>query len=46
MRLPMWLVRIDYIFYSPHWQALHAELGPWDTISDHRPVIAQFTLAE
>jgi endonuclease/exonuclease/phosphatase (EEP) superfamily protein YafD len=46
VRLPMWLVRIDYIFYSEHWQAREAEIGPWDGVSDHRPVVARLVLAE
>ncbi len=42
--VPMWLVRIDYVFHSPHWQAVWARLGPWDGRSDHRPVVAQLIL--
>ncbi|NJP05526.1 MAG: hypothetical protein HC837_07855 [Chloroflexaceae bacterium] len=42
--LPMWLVRIDYIFYSDDWQAQEASIGPWDGVSDHRPVMATLLL--
>ena len=42
--LPSWWFRIDYIFYSAHWQAVTAELGPWDGYSDHRPVVATLAL--
>ncbi|NLE77660.1 MAG: hypothetical protein GX605_13035 [Chloroflexi bacterium] len=38
--VPQWLIRIDYIFASPHWQPLRASIGPWDGLSDHRPVRA------
>jgi endonuclease/exonuclease/phosphatase (EEP) superfamily protein YafD len=38
--VPMWLVRIDYVFFSDHFTALSVEIGPWDGASDHRPVIA------
>jgi endonuclease/exonuclease/phosphatase family metal-dependent hydrolase len=37
---PMWLVRIDYVFHSRHFRAVEARTGPWDGISDHRPVVA------
>jgi endonuclease/exonuclease/phosphatase (EEP) superfamily protein YafD len=39
--VPMWLVRIDYIFHSEDWRTLDAWIGPWDGISDHRPVVAR-----
>jgi endonuclease/exonuclease/phosphatase (EEP) superfamily protein YafD len=42
--VPMWLVRIDYVFYSPRWQARAARIGPWDGVSDHRPVVAELAL--
>jgi endonuclease/exonuclease/phosphatase (EEP) superfamily protein YafD len=41
MRIPRWLIRIDYIFYSEHWRAASASPGPWDGTSDHRPVMAR-----
>jgi hypothetical protein len=40
----MWVLRIDYIFHSRHWQARSARIGPWDGVSDHRPVIATLVL--
>ncbi len=42
--VPMWMLRIDYVFHSPHWQATSARIGPWDGVSDHRPVIAELAL--
>ncbi|NJN66960.1 MAG: hypothetical protein HC884_09750 [Chloroflexaceae bacterium] len=42
--VPMWLVRIDYVFHSDDWQALSARIGPWDGQSDHRPIIATLAL--
>lgn len=42
--VPQWLVRIDFVFHSPHWRALNAEIGPFDGVSDHRPVFADLVL--
>jgi vancomycin resistance protein VanJ len=42
--VPRWLVRIDYIWHSPHWRATGARVGPWDGHSDHRPVVARLVL--
>jgi vancomycin resistance protein VanJ len=42
--VPRWLIRIDYVFHSPHWQALAAWIGPWDEVSDHRPVLARLSI--
>lgn len=42
--IPMWVVRIDYIFHSDAWVATEARLGKWDGVSDHRPVIAVLQL--
>jgi endonuclease/exonuclease/phosphatase (EEP) superfamily protein YafD len=44
--VPMWLIRIDYVFYSDHFSALSAEIGPWDGTSDHRPVVADLALTK
>jgi len=44
MPVPMWLTRIDHIFYSRHWRAEAAWLAPWDGQSDHRPVAARLIL--
>jgi vancomycin resistance protein VanJ len=44
--VPMWLVRIDYIFHSDHWRAVSAWIGPWDGVSDHRPVVAKLILTK
>jgi vancomycin resistance protein VanJ len=44
--VPRWLIRIDYVFHSPHWTTAAARLGSWDGNSDHRPVIAELALAE
>lgn len=37
--VPMWLLRIDYIFHSPHWRAVEAYTAPFDGVSDHRGVV-------
>lgn len=42
--VPMWLVRIDYIFHSDDFTAAAARIGPWDGASDHRPVVAELVL--
>lgn len=44
--LPRWLLRIDYVFHSDHWQAISARTGPWDGTSDHRPVVVTLQLKE
>jgi vancomycin resistance protein VanJ len=44
--VPKWLIRIDYVFYSEHFTALSARLGPWDAVSDHRPVLVELALDE
>jgi len=43
---PQWMVRIDYIFHSNHWQALSAYTAPFDQVSDHRAVIAVLNWVE
>jgi endonuclease/exonuclease/phosphatase (EEP) superfamily protein YafD len=43
---PMWMVRIDYVFLSTHWQVVSSSIGPWDGFSDHRPVVARLVLHE
>ncbi len=42
--MPKWLVRLDYIFCSEHWQVDRASFGQWDGVSDHRPVVAKMGL--
>jgi len=42
--VPMWMTRIDYVFHSRHWRATSAWIGPWDGVSDHRPIVAQLAL--
>lgn len=37
---PSWLLRIDYVFFTPELSAIDARIGPWDGASDHRPVVA------
>jgi vancomycin resistance protein VanJ len=37
------LLRIDYVFYSPHWQATTCQVGAGPG-SDHRPVFAELAL--
>lgn len=42
--LPLWLIRIDYVFHSAQLRAIDAQIGPADGFSDHRPVIARLVL--
>jgi len=42
--VPMWLVRIDFVFHSAELETLEARLGLYDEASDHRPVIAALAL--
>jgi endonuclease/exonuclease/phosphatase (EEP) superfamily protein YafD len=42
---PQWLVRIDYVFHSRHFQAVEARTAAFDGVSDHRGVIAGLALA-
>src|SRR5262245_14714797 len=44
--VPKWLIRIDYIFHSPQWQAIEAWIGPWDEVSDHRPALARLSIKQ
>ncbi len=44
--VPKWLVRIDFVFHSAHWRAVSARIGPFDGVSDHRPVIVELTLRD
>jgi endonuclease/exonuclease/phosphatase (EEP) superfamily protein YafD len=37
---PMWLIRIDYLWYTSEWQALEARTAAFDGVSDHRGVVA------
>ncbi len=43
-RGPRWVVRIDYIFHSDHWQTVEARLAHSNGVSDHRAVIAELQL--
>jgi endonuclease/exonuclease/phosphatase (EEP) superfamily protein YafD len=42
--IPHWLVRIDYVFYSDHWQTSHAWLADFNGGSDHRGVVTDLLL--
>ncbi len=42
--IPVPLIRIDYVFYSPGLAAIETHLGE-NAGSDHRPVIATLTLS-
>lgn len=42
--VPKWLVRLDYVFHSDDWRTEAAWIGPWDGVSDHRPVVARLVL--
>jgi endonuclease/exonuclease/phosphatase (EEP) superfamily protein YafD len=37
--VPQWLVRIDYVFHSTHWEAVEAHTAKFDGVSDHRGVV-------
>jgi endonuclease/exonuclease/phosphatase (EEP) superfamily protein YafD len=42
--VPPWLVRIDYVFATRHWDITEARLARFDQVSDHRGVIAVLRL--
>ncbi len=44
--IPAWLVRIDYVFISNDLTCTGASVGPWDGVSDHRPVMATIFVGE
>lgn len=44
--VPRWLARIDYVFYSEHWEVESARLAPFDGVSDHRGVAVDLVLRE
>jgi len=44
MLIPRWLIRIDYIFLSEHWDTRVTWNAPHDGVSDHRAVVAELSL--
>lgn len=42
--VPLWLVRIDYVFHSPDWVTQSAQVTPAAGRSDHRGVVAELVL--
>jgi endonuclease/exonuclease/phosphatase (EEP) superfamily protein YafD len=42
--IPHWLVRIDYVFYSEHWQSSRTWLAEFNGGSDHRGVVTELVL--
>jgi vancomycin resistance protein VanJ len=42
--VPQWLIRIDYVFVSPHWGIASARVAQFDGVSDHRGVITSLVL--
>ncbi len=44
--IPAWLMRIDYIFHSPDWTAVSANLAKIDGVSDHRGVVVELVFSE
>jgi endonuclease/exonuclease/phosphatase family metal-dependent hydrolase len=38
------LFRIDYVWHSPHFQAIRAAVEPSSGFSDHHPVVARLVL--
>jgi endonuclease/exonuclease/phosphatase (EEP) superfamily protein YafD len=45
-RIPYWLVRIDYIFASDHWQPNSTWLAEFNGGSDHRGVVTELVLLD
>jgi endonuclease/exonuclease/phosphatase (EEP) superfamily protein YafD len=41
---PSRLFRLDYVWYSEHWQATRSYVGGWDGHSDHLPVLASLRM--
>lgn len=39
------ILRLDYVWYSDHWQPVEVHVAPWDGQSDHLGVVAVFSLA-
>lgn len=46
IELPPRIVRIDFIFYSPHWNAHSAWLATEDGVSDHLGVLASLSIKD
>ena len=46
IEIPPWVVRIDYIFYSPQWDASSAWFAPPDGVSDHRGILASLFIKD
>jgi endonuclease/exonuclease/phosphatase (EEP) superfamily protein YafD len=44
--VPKWLIRIDYVFHSTHWQVVSAHTGRFDGASDHRSVVVELELRQ
>jgi endonuclease/exonuclease/phosphatase (EEP) superfamily protein YafD len=45
-RIPYWLVRIDYIFASAHWQSEASWLAEFNGGSDHRGILTDLVLVD
>lgn len=41
VKLPSWMLRIDYVFHDEAFLAERAQIGEWDGTSDHRPVVVE-----
>lgn len=46
IELPPRIVRIDFIFHSPHWNVHSAWLAPADGVSDHLGVLASLSIKD
>lgn len=44
--MPLWTIRIDYIFYSRQFRAAAVETRDWDGSSDHRPMLTRLVLTD
>ena len=40
------LIRLDYIFYSPNWRGISADVWPGSGSSDHAPLLTQLSLSD
>jgi endonuclease/exonuclease/phosphatase (EEP) superfamily protein YafD len=42
--IPTRLLRLDYVWHSPHWAATSSHVGEWDGRSDHLPFISDLLM--
>jgi vancomycin resistance protein VanJ len=44
--VPPWLMRIDHVFVTDHWQPVSARVARSDGSSDHRPLVVELRLRD